>query len=69
MAIIQALDLLHKNQCDVALADAVSLTVPYTDQRSNIQGTLLSSDGHCRPFDHKSSGTVQGSAVGVVVLR
>lgn len=70
VAIIQALNLLHKNQCDIALAGAVSLAIPRTnDSYDNLQGMVLSSDGHCRPFDHKSSGTVRGSAVGVVVLR
>lgn len=68
-AIIQALHLLQENQCDVALAGAVSLTIPRTDDNNSLQGMVLSSDGHCRPFDHKSSGTVRGSAVGVVVLR
>ncbi|EJD75257.1 hypothetical protein LOAG_17563 [Loa loa] len=69
VAIIQALNLLRKNQCDVALAGAVSLSVPRTNNNGNLQGMVLSSDGHCRPFDHKSRGTVRGSAVGVVVLR
>ncbi|CAG9531490.1 unnamed protein product [Cercopithifilaria johnstoni] len=69
VAIVQALNLLHKNQCDVALAGAVSLTIPRTDNSSSLRGMVLSSDGHCRPFDQKSSGTVRGSAVGVVVLR
>uniref|UniRef100_A0A0R3RGQ9 Fatty acid synthase n=1 Tax=Elaeophora elaphi TaxID=1147741 RepID=A0A0R3RGQ9_9BILA len=69
VAIIQAINLLQKNQCDVALAGAVSLTIPHADNKSSSQGMVLSTDGHCRPFDHKSSGTVRGSAVGVVVLR
>ncbi|VDO40073.1 unnamed protein product, partial [Onchocerca flexuosa] len=71
VAIIQACNLLHANQCDVALAGAVSLTIPRSDGSSNdtVHGMVLSSDGHCRPFDHQSSGTVRGSAVGVVVLR
>ncbi|KAL3990186.1 Beta-ketoacyl synthase N-terminal domain family protein [Acanthocheilonema viteae] len=68
VAIIQALNLLHKNQCDVALAGAVSLAMPRTDDSRSLQGMVLSTDGHCRPFDYKSSGTVRGSAVGVVVL-
>ncbi|MEJ6475012.1 SDR family NAD(P)-dependent oxidoreductase [Pseudoalteromonas piscicida] len=32
-------------------------------------GAILSSDGHCRPFDADSQGTVIGSGSGVVVLK
>ncbi|VDK64572.1 unnamed protein product [Onchocerca ochengi] len=70
VAIIQACHLLRENQCDVALAGAVSLAIPRLDSSNRIvEGMILSSDGHCRPFDHQSSGTIRGSAVGVVVLR
>ncbi|MEZ5458842.1 MAG: type I polyketide synthase [Steroidobacteraceae bacterium] len=30
---------------------------------------MLSPDGHCRTFDHRSKGTIFGSGAGVVVLR
>ncbi|KAM3727290.1 Linear gramicidin synthase subunit [Dirofilaria immitis] len=70
VAIIQARNLLRENQCDIALAGAVSLAIPHTEDSDNIvKGMVLSSDGHCRPFDHQSSGTVRGSGVGVVVLQ
>uniref|UniRef100_A0A915Q055 Fatty acid synthase n=1 Tax=Setaria digitata TaxID=48799 RepID=A0A915Q055_9BILA len=69
VAIIQAQNLLQTNQCDAAIAGAVSLAIPETGNYGTPQGMILSSDGHCRPFDHKSNGTVRGSAVGVVVLR
>ncbi|EJW84930.1 hypothetical protein WUBG_04157 [Wuchereria bancrofti] len=73
IAIVQAINLLQQNQCDIVIAGAVSLTLPYTGNNNNsnssIHGMVLSSDGHCRPFDQQSSGTVRGSAVGVVVLQ
>ncbi|VDO35609.1 unnamed protein product, partial [Brugia timori] len=74
VAIVQAINLLKQNQCDIVLAGAVSLALPYTGNNSNNNnslkhGMILSTDGHCRPFDQQSSGTVRGSAVGVIVLQ
>ncbi|VDN04646.1 unnamed protein product [Thelazia callipaeda] len=71
VAIIQGISLLQSNQCDAVLVGAVSLANPMQISNNNLipHGMILSSDGHCRPFDQKSSGTVRGSAVGVVVLQ
>ena len=33
------------------------------------EGEILSPDGHCRAFDHRSKGTIFGSGTGLVVLR
>ena len=32
-------------------------------------GSILSPDGHCRPFDAEAQGTIVGSGVGLVVLK
>ena len=69
VAVCQAAQSLLTGGCDMALAGAVSITVP--EHRGYIpqEGGLASLDGHCRPFDHKASGTVFGSGSAVVLLK
>jgi acyl transferase domain-containing protein len=56
------------HECDLALAGGSTLSLP---QRGYIykEGEILSSDGHCRPFDARSKGTLFGSGAGAVVLK
>jgi len=61
-------NLLNYN-CDMALAGGVSVTVPQKQGYYYQEGMILSKDGHCRAFDHKASGTISGSGVGMVVLK
>ena len=42
---------------------------PTAAATSTSEGEILSPDGHCRAFDHRSQGTVFGSGAGVVALR
>ncbi len=56
-------------QCDVALCGGISLNVPVKEGYLYSEGTILSSDGLCRPFDADASGTVFGSGIGMVVLK
>ncbi|WP_157376027.1 type I polyketide synthase, partial [Burkholderia ubonensis] len=60
---------LLNHECDMALAGAVSVREWDTEGYQYTPGGILSSDGHCRPFDAKASGTVFGSGAGVVVLK
>jgi acyl transferase domain-containing protein len=55
-------------ECDLALAGGSTISMP---QRGYIykEGEILSSDGHCRPFDARSKGTLFGSGAGAVVLK
>ncbi|KHN84567.1 Linear gramicidin synthase subunit B [Toxocara canis] len=69
LAVVQAVELLRSGQCDVVLAGAASLVLPDALGHYYQPGMIYSVDGHCRPFDERSGGTVRGSAVGVVVLR
>ena len=55
--------------CDMALAGGVSVTIPQKQGYYYQEGMILSADGHCRAFDHKASGTISGSGVGLVVLK
>ncbi len=60
---------LLSGECDLALAGGVTIEVPHQRGYLYKEGEILSPDGHCRPFDHRSQGTVFGSGVGVTVLR
>jgi acyl transferase domain-containing protein/acyl carrier protein len=55
-------------QCDMVLAGGVSITVPEKAGYWSREG-VYSPDGHCRAFDAKARGTVNGSGVGIVVLK
>ncbi len=60
---------LLNGECDMALAGGVTIELPHLRGYLYKENEILSPDGHCRPFDAKSDGTVFGSGVGVVVLR
>ncbi len=60
---------LLSGECDMALAGGSTVELPHNVGYHYKEGEILSPDGHCRPFDHRSRGTVFGSGVGVVVLR
>lgn len=56
-------------ECDMALAGGVTIKWPQTKGYLYEEGTILSKDGHVRPFDADASGTVWGNGVGVLVLK
>lgn len=64
-----AVQSLLARECDMALAGGVTIELPHGVGYHYKEGEILSPDGHCRTFDHRSKGTVFGSGVGVVVLR
>ena len=69
VAVCQAFDSLMTFQCDVALAGGISIVCPQQCGYLWADGTIFSKDGHCRPFDSQSEGTVFGSGAGIVVLK
>ena len=56
-------------ECDMALAGGVTIEIPHGLGYIYREGEIQSRDGHCRPFDASSSGTVFSSGLGIVVLR
>src|SRR5262249_31795725 len=60
---------LLNGECDAALAGGVSVCLPQRAGYLHEKGMILSTDGFCRPFDASASGTIQGSGVGVVLLK
>ena len=53
----------------MALAGGVTVRVPQRGGYFYAPGSILSPDGHCRPFDAQAQGTIVGSGVGLVALR
>ncbi|MGV9311861.1 type I polyketide synthase [Streptomyces sp. NPDC003691] len=56
-------------ESDTALAGGMSVKVPHRVGYLRDLDSVMSPDGHCRPFDAKSGGTVFTSGGGVVVLK
>ncbi|MEU9042879.1 MULTISPECIES: type I polyketide synthase [unclassified Kitasatospora] len=69
VAIHLACQSLLSHECDMALAGGVALPVPLIGGYPVVAGGIFARDGHCRPFDAASSGTVPGYGVTVVALR
>jgi phthiocerol/phenolphthiocerol synthesis type-I polyketide synthase E len=69
VAVVQACQNLLNFQCDVALAGGVSVTFPQKRGYIYEEGSIVSSDGRCRPFDAAAAGTIFGDGVGLVVLK
>ncbi|HEX9729018.1 MAG TPA: SDR family NAD(P)-dependent oxidoreductase [Gemmatimonadales bacterium] len=60
---------LLNGECDAAVAGGATIEVPHRHGYLYKEGEILSPDGHCRPFDKNSQGTIFGSGLGAVVLR
>jgi acyl transferase domain-containing protein/thioesterase domain-containing protein/acyl carrier protein len=69
VAVHLACQSLLNQECDMALAGGATIEIPHGTGYIYREGEILSRDGHCRPFDASSSGTVFGSGLGIVVLR
>lgn len=69
VAVHMACQSLLNGECDIALAGGVSISVPQKRGYFYQEEGVMSPDGHCRAFDAKAAGTVQGNGVGIVVLK
>jgi acyl transferase domain-containing protein/acyl carrier protein len=69
VAIHLACQSLLAGESDVALAGGVSVDVPQVSGYVYQDASVMSPDGRCRAFDEKAAGTVNGSGVGMVVLK
>lgn len=69
VAIAQAFHALSAYQCDMAVAGGISIRIPQKRGYLYTEDSILSPDGHCRPFDAKAAGTSFGSGLGIVVLK
>jgi acyl transferase domain-containing protein/thioesterase domain-containing protein len=69
VAVHLACQSLLAGECDMALAGGSTIELPHGRGYVYRENEILSADGHCRPFDHRASGTLFGSGAGVVLLR
>ena len=69
VAIHLACQSLLGGECDMALAGGSTIAAEQNKGYLHAEGEILSPDGHCRPFDAKSAGTLSSSATGCVVLK
>lgn len=69
VAVSLACEALLGHQCDVALAGGSAVKADPGYGSFLEEGGIITEDGHCRAFDARASGTVGGSAVGVVALK
>lgn len=60
---------LQNFECDMALAGGVTLRVPSISGYYYREGEIFSPDGHCRPFDSESNGTIFGEGSGLILLK
>lgn len=68
VAIHMATQSLLNGECDVVMAGGTTIEMPGDRGYLFKEGEILSRDGHCKPFEANSTGTLFGSGVGVVVL-
>ncbi|PWK15794.1 non-ribosomal peptide synthetase [Tumebacillus permanentifrigoris] len=69
VAVHMACESLLNGKSDFALAGGASITLPQKQGYLYEPGFVHSEDGHCRAFDASSTGTTNGSGVGVVFLK
>ena len=69
LAIAQAVSSIRDGQCDIALAGAASITSPLKSGHFYEEGSIMSKDGHCKPFDAEATGTVFSDGAGAVLLK
>jgi len=69
VAIHLACQSLLGGECDMALAGGVGVSFPQRAGYLYEEGGIASPDGHCRAFDARAQGLVNGNGVGLVMLK
>lgn len=69
VAVAEAVEAIRHGRCDIAIAGGASLTFPQQQPHTHQEGSIYTRDGHTRPFDKNSSGTVFSDGGGIVVLK
>lgn len=69
VAIHMACAALLSHECDLALAGGARVVLPAGHGYFYTEGGVYARDGLCAPFDARATGTLQGSGVGMVVLK
>lgn len=69
VAVAEAVEAIRHGRCDIAIAGGASLTFPQQQPHTHQEGSIYTRDGHTRPFDKDSSGTVFSDGGGLIVLK
>ncbi|WP_084684610.1 hybrid non-ribosomal peptide synthetase/type I polyketide synthase [Maribacter forsetii] len=69
LAIAEAVEAIRNGQCEIAVAGGSSITAPMNSGHLYQEGSMLSTDGHCRPFDSQARGTVFSDGAGAIILK
>ena len=69
LAIAEAVEAIRNDRCDVAIAGGSSITTPMYSGHLYQEGSMLSPDGRCRPFDQDAQGTIFSDGAGVLLLK
>ncbi len=69
MGLHLAMQALRNRDCDAALAGGVNAILTPETTIAFSKAQMLSSDGHCRPFDSAANGYVRGEGCGMIVLK
>ncbi|WAC73175.1 amino acid adenylation domain-containing protein [Roseateles sp. SL47] len=69
VAVHVACQSLLNGECDMALAGGVAISNLEKTGYTFVDGGIQSADGHCRAFDADATGIVDGSGVGIVLLK
>lgn len=69
VAVAQACEAIENGQCEQALAAGISISTPIKRGYLYQEGSMLSKDGHCRPFDENASGTTFNDGAAAIVIK
>ncbi|REG81408.1 type I polyketide synthase [Algoriphagus antarcticus] len=69
VAIATAVKSIRSGECVAAIAGASSVAYPVHSGHRYEEGSILSRDGHCKPFDADASGTLFSDGGGAVLLK
>ena len=69
IAIHQAINAIHNNECDVAIAGGVNVLLTPKRFISFSKAGMLSPDGRCKTFDRLANGYVRGEGAGAILLK
>ncbi len=69
VAVHMAVQSLLMGECEMAMAGGITISLPKKTGYMYSEGMIVSPDGHCRAFDAKGEGFVDGNGIGLVVLK
>ena len=69
VAVIEACKSIQFGDCEMAIAGGASIHFPQNSGHTHQTGSIMSPDGHCRPFDSEGAGTLFSDGAGMVVLK